>query len=427
MKKIISLVLVGCVSCNIIAAQDSSSYSLSQILDSARNNNLAMRNADRSISCAQELRKEAFTKYFPSVSGSAIWFDVSKSLISTEVSIPNAGSLPLNYIKDGVLGSVTAIQPVFAGGKIVNSNKLAKVDEASSLLQKKLSQNEVDKTAEQYFWQMVTIEEKLKTVAAVEKMLNDIHKDVDISVKAGVALRNDLLQVQLRQNEVESSKLKLNNALSLVRMLLAQYCGLRDTSFLLNYNSDAAAPLALKQDHKQALPNTAEYQLLGKKVEAAKLEKRLTVGQYAPSVGIGAGYSYNNLMDKGKNNGTIFATVSVPLSDWWGGSHAIKRKKIAYQQAIDEQQDKSQLLVIRMKNAWNGVEEAYKQLNIAEHSIEQSDENLRLHRDFYKAGTATMSDLLKAQMLYQQAQDQRTDAFADYQNCILAYKQAIGQ
>lgn len=101
-------------------------------------------------------------------------------------------------------------------------------------------------------------------------------------------------------------------------------------------------------------------------------------------------------MDKGKNNGTIFATVSVPLSDWWRGSHTIKRKKIAYQQAIDEQQDKSQLLVIRMQNAWNSVEEAYKQLNIAERSIEQSDENLRLHRDFYKASTAAMSDLLEA-------------------------------
>lgn len=80
-----------------------------------------------------------------------------------------------------------------------------------------------------------------------------------------------------------------------------------------------------------------------------------------------------------------------------------------------------------MQNAWNRVEETYKQLNIAERSIEQSDENLRLHRDFYKAGTATMSDLLEAQMLYQQAQDQRTDAFADYPNSILAYKQAIGQ
>lgn len=424
MKKI-AFILIGFVICGFAAAQ--STYDLQQILDSARSNNITLRNADRSIASAQEQRKEAFTKYFPTVSGSAGWFDNAKSLVSADVAIPGVGNLGLNYLKDGVIGGITALQPVYAGGKIINSNRLAKVGEESSQLQKQLSQNEVDKTAEEYFWQMVMIEEKLKTVAVTEKLLNDIHKDVDISVKAGVALRNDLLQVQLRQNEVESQKLKLNNGLSLVRMLIAQYCGLRDTSFLLSYNSEASSPLALKQDHEQALHNTTEYQLLGKQVEAAKLEKKLTVGQYLPSVGVGVGYSYNNIIDKGRSNGTVFATVSVPISDWWGGSHAIKRKKIAYQQAIDEQQDKSQLLIIRMQDAWNNVEESYKQLGIAEKSIEQSEENLRLHRDFYNAGTATMSDLLEAQSLYQQACDNRTESFATYQNSILRYKQTVGQ
>lgn len=80
-----------------------------------------------------------------------------------------------------------------------------------------------------------------------------------------------------------------------------------------------------------------------------------------------------------------------------------------------------------MQNAWNNVEEAYKQLGIAERSISQAEENLRLNTNFYKAGTTTMSDLLDAQLYYQQAKDSRTDAFADYQNSILAYKQAVGE
>ena len=40
--------------------------------------------------------------------------------------------------------------------------------------------------------------------------------------------------VQLRLNDVASQRLKLQNGLSLVKMLLAQYCGLRDTSFVLS-------------------------------------------------------------------------------------------------------------------------------------------------------------------------------------------------
>lgn len=52
---------------------------------------------------------------------------------------------------------------------------------------------------------------------------------------------------------------------------------------------------------------------------------------------------------------------------------------------------------------------------------------MRLNRDYYKAGTTKMSDLLEAQTLYQQSLDRCTDAFADYQNSILAYKQSVGQ
>lgn len=424
MKKTV-LLIFGCISCGFVTAQ--TTYNLQQVLDSARHNNIAMRNANRDIKAAHEQRKEAFTKYFPTVSGTGGWFDSNKSLISTEVSVPNVGNLPLNYIKDGFVGSVSAVQPVFAGGRIVNSNKLAKVGEDVSNLQLRLSENEVDRTAEKYYWQIVTLEEKLKTIDAVEKLLNDIHKDVDVAVRAGVSLRNDLLQVELRQNDVESQKLKLNNGLSLSRMLLAQYCGMQDTTFSVSYNAEAKSPVSLKEDHEQALHSTAEYQLLGKQVEAAKLEKKLAVGQNLPTAGIGAGYSYNNLMDKSQTRGMVFATLSVPISDWWGGSHNIKRSKIEYQKAVDKQQDGSELLLINMQNAWNNVEEAYKQLNIAERSIEQSTENLRLNRDFYRAGTSTMSDLLEAQYLYQQSRDRRTDAFADYQNRILEYRQAIGQ
>lgn len=37
-----------------------------------------------------------------------------------------------------------------------------------------------------------------------------------------------------------------------------------------------------------------------------------------------------------------------------------------------------------------------------------------------------MSDLLEAQLLYQQALDRRTDAYADYQNRLLEYRQTVG-
>ena len=320
-----------------------------------------------------------------------------------------------------------AVQPVFAGGQIVNGNRLAKVGEDVSRLRLKLSENEVEKTAEQYFWQLASLQEKMKTVEAVENLLQGIRNDVDVAVKAGVAMRNDLLQVQLRQNEVASQKLKLQNGLSLVRMLLSQYCGLRDTTFAISYNAEVIPPKALRQNHDLAVLNTAEYQLLGKQVEVTALQEKMAVGKNLPSVAVGAGYNYHNLLENNHSFGMVFATVSIPISDWWGGSHAISRSKIAHRKAQEQLADNTQLLMIGMQNAWNGVEESYSQLQLAQLSIEQATENLRLNKDYYHAGISKMSDLLEAQMLYQQACDQRTDAFAAYQNKLLEYRLAVGQ
>ena len=425
-------------------------YTLEQLKDSALHNNIAIRKAQHDIDAAQQQRKEAFTKYFPNVSGTGLWFNADKGMAKmnmnpSELVSPELGAtlaqlfssealaalgnpISMSMMKNGTIGSLMAVQPVFAGGQIVNGNKLAKVGEDVSRLQLQLSENEVERQTEQYYWQLVSLQEKMKTIEAVEALLADILKDVDVAVRAGVAMRNDLLQVQLRQNDIESQKVKLQNGMDIVRLLLAQYCGLSSHSFTVSVGDDfAVATIPQQQDHQQSLLQTAEYQLLQKQVEATGLQHKMEIGKNLPSVGIGAGYNYHNLMENDRTFGMVFATVSIPISDWWGGSYAVKRKKIARQQAEEQLADNAELLKIRMQNAWNNVEESRLQLQIAQRSIKQAEENLRLNRDYYRAGTSKMSDLLEAQLLYQQALDRCTDAYAEMQNKLLEYRQATGQ
>jgi outer membrane protein TolC len=452
MRKILSLIALGCA-----LSASAQTYTLQQIKDSALQNNIAIRSAQHGIEAAQQQRKEAFTKYFPNVSGTGLWFNANKSMAQTTITpsevIPAelgpalaqafpaealaalANPISISMMKNGTLGSIMAVQPVFAGGRIVNGNKLAKVGEDVSRLQMQLSANEVEKTAEQYFWQLASLQEKMNTIQAVDTLLRDIYKDVDVAVRAGVAMRNDLLQVQLRQNDIASQKLKLQNGITIVRLLLSQYCGLRDTSFTIEHGALNIEHSALQKDAdvdnvQSSMFNvqcTAEYQLLQKQVEATRLQHRMAVGENLPNLAVGAGYTYHNLMENNHSFGMLFATVSVPITDWWGGSHAIKRRKIEHQKAQEQLADNSQLLQIRMQNAWNGVEESRQQLLLAQRSIEQAEENLRLNRNYYRAGTSRMSDLLEAQLLYQQSRDKYTDAFADYQNKLLEYRQASGQ
>ncbi len=433
-------------------------YSLQQLKDSALSHNLSMRKARYDIDAAREQRKEAFTKYFPNVTGTGVWFNANKGMAKMDINpsemippslggtlgmmLPQealmelASPVSISMMKNGTIAGITAVQPVFAGGQIVNGNKLAKVGEEVSSLQLELSENEVVTTVAQYYWQLVAMQEKVRTLNAVDSLLSSIHKDVDVAVRAGVTLNNDLLQVQLRQNDVESQHVKLMNGISIVKMLLAQYCGLatsRTDDGMADFNVElpdiGKSPLDLPSlvGGDARLPMLPEYQLLQKQVEATDLQHRMTVGKNMPSVAVGAGYNYHNLLEKDHTFGMVFATVSIPISDWWGGSHAIKRSKIEHQKAADALSDNAELLKIRMQKSWNDVNESYQQLQIAQRSILQAEENLRLNRNYYKAGTSRMSDLLEAQLLYQQALDKRTDAYADYCNKLLAYKVATGQ
>ena len=457
MKKLISLIVCS-VCCGVVTAQ---TYSLQQLKDSALHNNIAIRNARHSIDAAQQQRKEAFTKYFPNVSGTGFWFNANKGMAQKELNLseqipPEIGTTlalllpaetlaalgsPINIsmMKNGTIAGLTAVQPVFAGGQIINGNRLAKVGEDVSRLQLQLSENEVEKQTELYYWQLVSLQEKMKTIEAVQALLADIYKDVEVAVRAGVAMRNDMLQVQLRQNDVESQKLKIQNGISIVRLLLGQYAGLCPSPAHKGegstYTFEVEVPNLDQQDYSLPYLNREgpevgilpEYQLLQKQVEATNLQHKMEIGKNLPTVGVGAGYNYHNLLDNNHSFAMVFATVSVPISDWWGGSHAIKRKKIEQQKAVEQLADNSELLKIRMQKAWNDVEESRQQLQIAQHSIEQSEENLRLNRNYYRAGTSKMSDLLEAQLLYQQSLDHRTDAYADYQNKLLEYRQATGQ
>ena len=399
-------------------------YSLAQCKKLALENNARMKNARLEVSSARQTKEEAFTNFFPSLSASALGYNANQPLVEA-----NLGGMPLALLKNGIVGDITVTQPLFAGGQIVNGNKLAQLGVEVSRFKQEQSEKEVLLTTEVYYWQIISLNEKLKTLAIVEQLVNSLYKDVDAAVKAGVKNRNDLLQVQLRKNSVASDRLQLENGLKLSRMLLGQYVGLKADSLSIEPISfdEPASPEKLRTDHGAALLTTPEYQLLAKNVEANRLQQKITVGKYLPTVGIGASYMYDDLMDKDNTTAMVFAKVSVPISDWWGGSHAIKKQKFQTMMAQNEQRNNSDLLLIQMQKLWNDVEESYKQVKLAEESVVTATENVRLNTNYYQAGTTTLSDLLDSQLLLQQSRNQHTDAYTQYLIKQTQYLQATGR
>jgi outer membrane protein TolC len=171
--------------------------------------------------------------------------------------------------------------------------------------------------------------------------------------------------------------------------------------------------------------------LLEKSVDVAQLQVKMETGKNLPSVAIGAGYSCTNF-DPGKQTEMekkpelAFVTVSVPISEWWGGSHAIRKKKLEVQIAENTRRETGDLLLIQMHKLAADLHEAYKQVLLAQKSISVAEENLRLSENTYNAGVSILSDLLEAQNLLQQSRDQYTEAATGYYVKLAEYRQATG-
>lgn len=419
--------------CFLTLSAEAQTLTLDECRAAASEHNRTLRDSRFDLDAALQTRREAFTNYFPQISASGGVFQAQHGLVQADfgLSLPQLGtmSMPLSLVKRGIVGSVTAVQPLFAGLKIINGNKLARLGEEVGRLQLQKTEAEVRERTDTYYWQIVSLKDNLSTLAAVERQLAEIHRQVELSVRAGLVTTNDLLRVELRQQEVASNRLKVENGLKVSKMLLAQHVGVEWCGFDVANAAFAEpeAPATFYVPVEEALDHRAEYRLAEKNVEAQKYQKRMERGKRLPTVGVGAGYLYYNMTDKDVNEGMVFAQVSVPISDWWGGAHALKKARIREEQAENDRLQAREMLAVEIERTWSEVQESYAQIMLMQRSVASATENLRQNRNFYEAGTAPLTDLLDAETLYTQSRNNLTSACAAYRTSLAKYMRVTGR
>jgi outer membrane protein TolC len=416
----------------------------------ALQNNAKVKNGALEIKASRQTRKAAVTKYFPSISASGAMFESQKNLM--EIST-NGGNLPvydgkdlssllttklfaympastMGLMKSGTFGMLTAVQPIFAGGRIWNGNRLALLGEDVSEQKNKLSQNEVILRTEEQYWQIVSLNEKFKTIQRYEEMLNSLSAQVEDAYKSGMVMKNDLLKVKVKRSEILLNKSKLENGKKLAAMAFCQYIGLPYDSTLILSDSLVidGVPQSYFVDHTEALKNRSEYSLLQASVRAEELQSNMKLGEYLPQVAIGVSGLYMKLDEsKDRTLGMVFGTVSIPISGWWEASHSLSERNVQEQIAKNNMKDNSELLLLQMQKAWQDFTDAYKQVLLSEEAKTQAEENLKVNQDSYNNGMSNLSDLLEAQALQQQMNNQLTDAKAGYRKNLVTYLQVTGR
>ncbi len=430
-------------------SQAQSPLTLEESKKLALRNNGLMKNSTLELEAAQEIKKAAFTSYFPSISASGFRFEAQKYLMETSTA---GGNLPVydgnpanlatatqfayfpstttGLLKSATTGMINVVQPIYAGGRIVNGNRLASLGLDASQYQARLSRNDVLFKTEEQYWLIVSLDEKLKTIQKYEALLDSLLRRVEDAYASGLVMKNDVLKVRIKRSEVLVNKSKAENGRKLAAMAFFQHIGVPyDSAIVLKDPlTPDVPPQSAYVDAAEAVKTRPEYKLLQISVRAEELQTRMKLGEFLPQAGLGiSGLYMKTDAGEGRTIGVVYGTISIPISGWWNASHALSERRIREQMAQNSMKTNSEYLLLQMEKAWQDLTDAHKQEQLSQEVKAQAEENLKVNQDGYDNGLIVVSDLLEAQAMLQQANDRWTDAMAGYRTKRVYYLQVTGR
>lgn len=240
--------------------------------------------------------------------------------------------------------------------------------------------------------------------------------------------RNDVLKVEVKVNEGALNLKRTENAVRLAKMNLCHYIG-----YPLDSEVDVAEsslPESGSVSGSTAISGRPEYQMLDKKVQAAAQQVRMTRADAFPQAGIFAGYGYTHGLTVNdetfidKAGFSVGAKVGIPIFHF--GEHFYKVKS-EYEQAVSERDSNYELMTLEMSKAANELDESEYERALAASNTASAEENVRVSRLHYDAGTETLSDLLEAQTLCQVANRDSVEADINHFLAWLSYLKTTGQ
>lgn len=439
-----------------VASGQEVTLTLENCKEMALQNDPSVRNAHLDLLAARAQKQEVFAEYFPKVSLNAFGFWSLSPLLEVGIkdiigdnelsdvlgALIESASQQYDFspiykaLKTGYVASVSAIQPLYTGGRVVAGNRLASLGVEAAKLQQEIVLRDNESSVESKYWQVVSLEEKLSTVAVLSQLLDTLHKDLSSAVKAGLAVQTDLMQLELKKSELKSGIVQLKGGIRLAKMNLLNSIG-QDYCFL-PANADSLKPfiddivfadrldnLLPPQEYyvpeEQLAAGMNENQLLDLSVEAKKMEKRMALGEALPTVGVGASYNYSRTINE-RANGTLFAIVQIPISDWGKVSRKVQRMDYQMQKASNNREYLSSQLILQVRQLWLGLTVAWDKMMVARETMDMAQKTLDQLTASYEAGMVPMSELLQAQTILRQSTEAYIDSQIEYSAALTAYQ-----
>ena len=317
-------------------------------------------------------------------------------------------------------GSIVVTQPVFMGGAIIAMNKLADQHELMQQNSADARRQAVLYAIDQAYWQVVSLNHKKRLAESYTNLVKKLDGDVQKMIDEGVATRSDGLSVSVKVNEAEMALQKVENGLTLSKMLLCQLIGLpSDTPVTLTDEEKESLEVVDERpqlDIDAACDNRPELKMLDNGVEMARQVTNIMKAGNLPQVALMGGYAvtnpsvFNGFEKKFRGFWNVGVLVRVPIWNWGDVMYKVRASKGAAAIASLEREEAREKIELQLNQTSFKVDEANKRLAMAESNIQKAAENLRMAELGFSEGVISPTVVMEAQTAWLQAQSQKIDA-----------------
>jgi outer membrane protein TolC len=293
--------------------------------------------------------------------------------------------------------SVSIEQPVFLKEAYVRLD-MAKKEAGALGLDLRRKKEAVALEVTRAYLGVQTAKEFLK---AAERGLEDAHEHKRISearFRGGLGLYSDTLRTDAFLKEAEERLIRARKNLQVAKRALGLLLGLEESLDVTDEGPEAMT-LPVEEHNAMAL-RRSDIKALEKRLESAEGAVRLAKAGYLPAVGIGGTYQWNDHSTPLGGEGQSYQVMAFLRWTVFDGTRREHEKAKARYKAMEV----SELLegmrkevLFRVYEAYLGVEEAGKALELACARERAAEEGRRLVRARYENSLSTVVDLLDAQ------------------------------
>ncbi len=242
----------------------------------------------------------------------------------------------------------------------------------------------------------------------------------------GVTTRNDLLQAEVKLAGSRQKLLSVNNQLTNGWLLLNYLTGSPPELRATLVEEEIAAPKAPPAGYSVVKRDEIAAQISAIKAgEAAVDESR---AEFFPEIFVKAGVDYLQ-NSKVVEQTMVAATVGLKLNLFDGMATTARQRQAVklLEKEKERLREMEGAFLLETHTAQNDLVVALERIELTKTAIRQSEENLRINNDRYKAQVGTATEVIDAQTLLSQAKYDHYQALFDYQVARARVQRAAGE